>query len=260
MLNIAPDNRNFLTGGVTFWFQPNKAGSFIDFGHLKKNSAKYDPQRNEFYSARTGIRRLVNSWATQEKLSFGVSTPEAQKEAIRMALLGSAPTLQTQAAGDVAAENVTAKLDRWCVLANQVVSSVVVKDSTDTTTYVLNTDYQIDAESGAIRPLSTGNISADAVLHVSYHKAALTALHEIKLLQASRFTGDAYVIIRTNNGHVSRKYIPSVEIMPDGDFDLGDGSQPVELSFTVNALFDATQATGAEYGKWQELVAAVTSA
>lgn len=260
MKNIAPNTLNQVIGGVTFFFQPDKTGGYIDCGHLEANSIKFTSARGEFYSERTGVRKLINSWAKDYNIEFKIAGPEAQKFAWQLATLSSAPAAQTQAAGDVTDEDVTAKLDRYVALANQIVSSVVVKDAaTGLTTYTNGTDYEIDAQMGMIRCLSTGTITADLALHVSYTKAAMTSLQQMYILQSSRFTGDAYFLIRSNNGHVSRFYFPSVEIQPDGDIAISSEKPASICSFTGKVLWDSTQTSGQEYGKFQELVAASTS-
>jgi hypothetical protein len=53
------------------------------------------------------------------------------------------------------------------------VSSVVVKDSTDTTTYVEGTDYDVDYAMGKIRAKTGGNISAADDLVVDFSYAAI---------------------------------------------------------------------------------------
>ena len=59
------------------------------------------------------------------------------------------------------------------LLAHKNVSSVVVKDVTDTTTYVAGTDYNVISPAlGLIETLVGGAIADDAVLHVSYAYAA----------------------------------------------------------------------------------------
>jgi len=91
------------------------------------------------------------------------------------ALSGSA-TAMTEASGSVDAgtpEAVTAPAaGAYAALAHENVSSVVVKDATDTTTYVVNDDYTIDATLGLITITATGDISEDDTLHVSYSYAA----------------------------------------------------------------------------------------
>lgn len=52
-------------------------------------------------------------------------------------------------------------------IGTEDLSSVVVKDATDTTTYTVDVDYRINAVLGLIAPLSGGAIAEDAVVHVS---------------------------------------------------------------------------------------------
>ena len=97
-------------------------------------------------------------------------------ETLAWALMGEAVALTAgSGAVDVGTpESVTAVLDEFVRLAHGDVSSVVVKDDTDTTTYVAGTDYEVNAALGMIKALSTGDISDDDVLHVSYSYAAET--------------------------------------------------------------------------------------
>lgn len=59
-------------------------------------------------------------------------------------------------------------------IGTEDLSSVVVQDATDTTTYVLDTDYSLDAVLGLIAPIDGGSIAEDATLHISATGAANT--------------------------------------------------------------------------------------
>lgn len=67
-------------------------------------------------------------------------------------------------------EAVVADLGTWVDLAGEHVdpSSVVVQDATDTTTYVLGTDYAVDYFEGRLMALTGGAIGDGATLHVDY--------------------------------------------------------------------------------------------
>ncbi len=80
----------------------------------------------------------------------------------------------TGTGGSITAENVTAILDKYVDLSQPGagLSAVVVKDATDTTTYIDGIDYTINTRLGMIQALSTGAISAGDVLHVDYTYAA----------------------------------------------------------------------------------------
>jgi hypothetical protein len=67
---------------------------------------------------------------------------------------------------------VLGKFGEFSDIGTEDLSSVVVKDATDTTTYVENTDYLLDSVLGLISPVSGGAIAEDATVHVSGDGAA----------------------------------------------------------------------------------------
>jgi hypothetical protein len=96
---------------------------------------------------------------------------------ISQAFAQAAKHVKTQAGGAVVDEAVSATtLGTPIQLANFAVSSVVVKNSAGSTTYVVNTDYTVDAINGTVTPLTGGTITASQALKVSYTAAALAPL------------------------------------------------------------------------------------
>lgn len=80
----------------------------------------------------------------------------------------------SQTGGSITSESVTAHLGQWVSLANRQVSSVVVKDSTGTTTFGAE-DYAVDPVSGMLFFPETGGTITDAeTVKVSYTAAALS--------------------------------------------------------------------------------------
>lgn len=89
--------------------------------------------------------------------------------------LSGSKTERTGSGADITAEAVTAlAAGEYAVLAYRDVSAVVVQDVTDTTTYVLDTDYKLDAKLGLITIIDGGAITASDVLHIDYTYAAET--------------------------------------------------------------------------------------
>lgn len=85
--------------------------------------------------------------------------------------LSGGATAMTAASGTVLStpEEITASLDEFVRLAHKDVSTVVVKDAaTGMVTYVLGTDYTVNAALGMIEALSTGSITAAELLDVTY--------------------------------------------------------------------------------------------
>ncbi len=98
------------------------------------------------------------------------------------------------------------------------VTGVAVKAFSGTPTYVLNTDYTLDAVHGTVTILTTGAIPAGEKIKVTYTTTAQTREH----VEAA--TAPIYVAIRyeaDNREGVNRDfYAPKALLAPDGDFAL----------------------------------------
>jgi len=88
------------------------------------------------------------------------------------AFMGSAVD-QAAAAGSYTA-TITAIADRWVETGETGLDTCVVKDETDTTTYTVNTDYEVNTRTGMIKVLSTGTIGDGDTLHISGDTLAKT--------------------------------------------------------------------------------------
>lgn len=122
---------------------------------------------------RDSYGQALDTVQIKQPTQLAMTLDEIDKENLAFALLGEAAT-QTITGASITDEAVTAKLDRWVPLAHRDVSTVVVQDATDTTTYVAGTDYEIEARLGWIRALPGGAITDDEVLHVDYAYASAT--------------------------------------------------------------------------------------
>lgn len=248
MLDIAPNPKNYVIGGITARIQISKTGGFIDLGDIDSNGLNRTVERGIRESGRSGVQEEVYSWLKKRGMTFEVEGMETTTKVLQLALMASAPTMQTQTSGSFADEAVTAKLDRWVRLANRKVSAVVVQNSAKTTTYVLGTDYELDLGMGLFRAKSTGAITADQSLLVAGTKAAMTALPTMNLLQTSRFTGDMILGIDCENGAQFELYFPLAEIQPKGDLAVSTDGPMKTGAFSVKILKDTTSAAGTEWG------------
>lgn len=116
---------------------------------------------------RSTYGQIIESVPIPKPAELSVELAEVNKESLAIALFGTAAAL-TQSAGTwSSAITVETKNDEWAVLPKAKVSALVVKDSTATTTYVLGTDYIVNAEMGWIKTLATGTIGATASLKVT---------------------------------------------------------------------------------------------
>lgn len=95
----------------------------------------------------------------------------------------------SQASGTISpAISITAIHDKWVELGVEMVSALVVKDATDTTTYTASgadPDYVVNTRLGMIKVLSTGSIADGAVLHVTGNKLAIDGTQMLAMTKSN---------------------------------------------------------------------------
>ena len=252
MKDIAPNNLNVVIGGITFMFQPNKTGGYVDLGTIESNAFKRAVTRGVATTDRSGVRRQNYSWLKEIGFSFDVDCRDLTKESLRYAFMGDAPALQSQSAGSVTSEVIVAKLDRWVPLLNvKIGGTITITNSGATTTYVLGTDYELDYEMGMIRCLSSGSIVADQSLRGNYTASATTSLTKMNLLQTSRFQGNARVKFSCENGARMYMDLPLVEIQPKDDIVIS-ADAAAKFGLSCQVLDDTTAPAGTGFGTWYE--------
>ncbi len=151
--------------------------------------------------------------------SVSIELGDADPEVLAYALLGTVSSSDA-VSGTVTGEVVTAAFDLYRKLAHRAVSSVVVKNSSDTTTYVSGTDYTLDSTAGMIKVLSSGAITDGQTLHVNYSYAALTAS---TILAAQTNEVRAHLRLDGTNLVNQKKMeliIPEAALVPSGDLSL----------------------------------------
>lgn len=107
-------------------------------------------------------------------VEISLTMAEYSPDNLARALYG---TTAAEVAGSVTAEVVTAYKGALARLAYPNPTSVVVKDETDTTTYVAGTDYEV--RPGGIFVLSGGSITDGETLHVDYSYGALDVIQAL---------------------------------------------------------------------------------
>lgn len=171
---------------------------FVDVGNVPELKLTFETSNIEHKESRTG-NRLIDLRLTTDKTCTASLTLEGfDPETLKKVMYG---TSVTYAAGTAVAETVTAKLGKVVPLGKLKLSSVVVKDDTDTTTYQLGKNYTINLDAGSLYIMTTAEqtaaaaanmIAADDVLHVVYNHAAQSMVDAFKAAQAEytlRFEG-----------------------------------------------------------------------
>lgn len=144
---------------------------FVDIGNISKLSIQADSETKERLSFRhDNYQQALDSVVIPKPHTVSMTGDEMSSMVMAIALLGEEAALAvTGASVDAGSpEDLVAVHDKYVALAHKHITSVVVKDATDTTTYVSGTDYMVDASLGQIKVLSTGDIADSATVHVSY--------------------------------------------------------------------------------------------
>jgi len=137
-----------------------------------------------------------------------------------------------QTAGTISpAISITSIPDRWVEIGLNMVDALVVKDSTDTTTYDEGTDYEVNTRLGLVKALSTGTIPDGAVLHVTGNKLAITGGSSMSAMTKSNVR--VRIKLDGQNFEDGRNFITDVYQMrlnPTSDFSLV-GEEFVDVTF-----------------------------
>lgn len=117
--------------------------------------------------------QITASVAIPKPTELKVTISEFQKESLAMALMGD-DVIVTEAGGTVTAEAITAKLDVFVELTKNrlVAGSVIVTNTGASTTYVENTDYEVNYALGMIMAKTGGAITAEQAIKVTFQHSA----------------------------------------------------------------------------------------
>lgn len=145
---------NRIVGGVKQGMQgPFYANKF----EIKPNVDK----KEQTSKGRNDYGQVLESVPLQKPADFTLELSEVNKEALALAMLGTASAL-TQASGTLTDFAVTTDQDVWVPIGKEnLTGAITVKNTAGSTTYVEGEDYLLNKQLGWIKALSTGDITAD---------------------------------------------------------------------------------------------------
>ena len=129
--------------------------------------------KEQISKGRDDFGQVLASVNLPGKTKINLTFDQVDSDVLAMAFMGTATAL-TQASGSVADQDFVAIADRYVELGKEVVTNVVVKDETDTTTHVVDVDYIVEPTLGLIQAVAGGGITDGATLHVSFDHAEIT--------------------------------------------------------------------------------------
>lgn len=215
-------------------------------GNTPEFNLSLEPEKLEHFSSEEGLKVKDNSVLLQISRSGSFITDHISIDNVELFFFGNAETV-TQDGTPVADEAITVIQGRHYQLGSSGgtrpgvnnVSAVSVQDETDTTTYVEDTDYSLDAVRGRIYIIPGGAIADDDVIHVDYTPAANTRTRVVS--QQDVIYGALRFISNNPTGSNNNHFFPKVELTPSGDYALkGDDWQQMSFNVDLLKLDDAT--------------------
>lgn len=177
--NNAISSRYFSGQGIVMMATRDVNGNpegFVNIGNVSNLVISQEQTKEEHKESSTGNRSVDAVLTTETSVTLSMTMEHIHKDNLALGLFGTATDV---AAGSVTNEVVKAYLGKTVALDKPNVSSVVVTDDTNTTTYVLGENYTINAEAGSINILdaaaqgaATNPIANLQTLHIDYSYTA----------------------------------------------------------------------------------------
>ncbi len=136
---------------------------------LKPNSTKKEQKSKMRGSYGTSLTTVL----LPDPTDFSMTLQRIDKQNLLYQFLGT-EAVYSQTAGTVSNEATTAVLDGWVELSKEKISNVVMTNSAGTTTYVLNTDYELNTDLGMYRAIPGGAITEAQSLLADFSHAAIS--------------------------------------------------------------------------------------
>jgi hypothetical protein len=188
---------------------------------------------------RENFGKKIASVPISKEQELKITLTDINRKNLALALMGT-DAVYTQTAGNntADAETVIGHTDKWTKLVCRNLDSEtppVVKDSTETTTYVEGDDYEVDYQVGRIKVLSAGDIEDGDSLKVGSTWLAITDGYRVQAL-----TKDVlYAYIRLIGKDLAHDrdcevVVFKAELVPSGDINwLTDDFASLELTGTI---------------------------
>jgi hypothetical protein len=249
-MTITHDANNYVIGRGRAFFAPFVAGTqnpgpFGYFGNTPELSITVTPQTLKHYSSEGGVKETDEEVTLQTDRSLKFMTDNISPENVALYFLGESEVIAVSS-GAVSGEVIDGSrvkkgalfqlgFSSTNLIGARDVTSVVIKDVTDATTYVAGTDYEVDLDSGLVKILEGGAIDTGDTLHADYSKTA----HSYDRVLSGAVSISGAMIFKSDNptGKNADFYLPYVRLSPDGDYQLkGDEWQKLGFQGAVLKL------------------------
>jgi hypothetical protein len=251
-LPLNTHTNNYVFGRGQLFLNLYAAGVFEGrrfIGNCPSFNLSVESEIFEHVSSTSGIQTTDLKVTKSTKFSGQIVCDDMQPENMALFLVGSQATL-SQVATPVTNEAIVVNkgfhFQLGLTVSNKVgirdVSSVVVTNVAGSTTYVLNTDYKLDADSGMIYIISGGAITNGQTIHVDYTPTAGSRPY-IQSGDSGSLQGEIFFVSDNANGDNRDVRIPLATISPSGElpFITADDIGAITFDIGPSTLDSATK-------------------
>jgi hypothetical protein len=217
----------------------NKTGERF-LGNCPGFALTIESEQYEHFSSTSGLRKKDFSATISVNFNAEITCDDVSSANLAL-FLGGEVTTVNQASTPVSNEAIVVNKDREYQLGSntsnplgvQNVSSVVVTDVAGTTTYVLNTDYRLDAARARIYIIPGGAINNGQTIHVDYTPTAGT-ITRVSSGSTGSQTGAIRFIAYNAGGTTNRDlYIASANLAPSGELPMITEDEVASFTLSV---------------------------
>lgn len=216
-------------------------GPFRYIGNTPEFNLTIESETLDHFSSDEGIREKDDSVPLEVTRTGTLVCDDIQAENVAMFFFGTADVLTTVAATGLSEDFVAVQGDMFYQIgltpSNPVgvrgVTAVVITDTdTPATTYVLGTDYTLDAARGMIYIVKGGDADGKDIT-VDYNVSAST---QDRILSGSAPVEGALRYLENNPRGLNRDvFLPYVKVTPNGDLAF-KGDEWRQIPFSIEAL------------------------
>lgn len=237
---------NYTLGRGEVWFSPFIAGGqvpegFRYMGNTPELNLTIDQETLDHFSSDFGIREKDDSVPLEVNRTGTMICDDINKENVALFFFGTAAkltvalSLALQDDTIVVKQGLTYQIGRTAAnpTGARGLATIIVKDVTDVTTYILGTDYEEDETRGLVTIIVGGAITDDDLLHITYDQLAYTADQVIS--GAEPVEGSIKYIEYNPRGQDHDIEIPLCRMSPNGDLSL-KGDDWRQIPFNIEIL------------------------
>jgi len=237
--------------GVEYASDGTVTDDFIYFGETHNINKNAESEQVEIMNTEGCTQSIGASSTKSSKLTLDWETFAYSPENIARAFLGTEGTVGQSIQTAQAAILTAVQTGTFRFIGFYSTTTLVVKDTTDTDTYVLDTDYTFDADSGMIGIIIGGGIADDDDINLTVTADAYDGA-TVEYLDNVTKTFKLLFIGCPSNGDKIEVTFWKVKVTANGAVGLkGDDYVPIPMIGTC--VSDTSQVSGSEYASYKTL-------